>query len=33
MPSVHYAHKATFLLMTLNLYRGLCPFIKWVSKM
>ena len=30
--SVHYAHKITFLLTTLNLYRGLCPFIKWLSK-
>jgi len=30
--SVHYAHKATYLLITLNLYRGLCPFINWVSK-
>jgi len=30
--SVHYAHKAKFLLTTLNLYRGLCPFTMWVSK-
>jgi len=31
MMSVYYTLKATFLLTTLNLYRGLCPK-KWVSK-
>jgi len=30
--SVYYTHRATFLLTTLNLCTGFCPFIKWVSK-